>query len=864
MDLWWEDKGRTRSNDITKAIMDRKDDPTLDVSTEIDKFIGEDLKGVEDPRAIGKYLQQVMPLKESLNTAYQQHQYALMQENIDNMLQTRINDVIDKGGSPEEIRASLDRDMPTWEAMGRTKKALAQAYAKSFITAAEEGHDTSLLAMAYVPGKDGVRLIDVPGVHDAVAAAIPRVRKLEHDDLLQAGRMEREVTNADLITMLKTDPFNHALDADQLLKHVGDFGVFNSEGEYATFWGRVLDARMAGQEQASMEQQWSNPSADWRMWGGNSDFKKWYEEGNMQLMLGMDRNNPNSVRQTMGLLLSRFERSGIAPEGLKHTISTINYATVNALKDKAPADLLLSYQMYRAVLDSDNPEALDGLTSPDSAAMLNQIDRRLKGKPFNEETFNEAILAVKRSHKPVTKAEAEDMINTPSFGKGVESKVKDEFTGMFKWLKGKEGQNLSRVQTFVKQQAKDLLYQNPDLGLEGALDVAMESAKRRWAHDGQNNFFEVPENFTGNRDTLEKSASLYLSKASQVHGESNYTLHLLGDNKGYELFDVASGQPVETISVDQLMVKALPASYVDPTKPADFRDFAARVKQGASKGGLGGITGELSTEMADRFDDTTALLNSDTLTFKEKMFVRQALRARTNADHDNVQRWVAKSLDMTRRATKFDGKEPLSTEMRSTINPMTPGNVAELAKYYYKDNPEASLVMMGEGFSPAPYKDSNGALTIGFGYNYGNRPVKEVRDTMRKAGIPSQQVNDIMEGKGKLTLEQSVNLFKETSKEYTAIAKRAYGDDYDKLAPNVRAVVFDMAYNAGTPSKFQKTLELFKDGKFAEAAKGLSLKYFDKQKNVHVDNNRRVQLWREMLSGQFPLVLDKHIKKKGK
>lgn len=870
MALKWEDYGRQAQVRLAEQFEQNKHDPNYDPITAIRGQINEDLKGIqEDPRAIDAYLKQVMPLTEQLPIAYQKYQKALVDQETDRMLSARVSDMMNVYGkmSPQEFRTIYDNEIPTWEAMGKTKNDLAASMVDQMVAYAEENLDPSVFSFAYEKGADGIALADLKGVEQKLADAQNRVEAAQKKKILEETMPERAERWGNWQTLLRTDPHSKELDLENLSNHVGPYGLFNTDKELGTFWGQVLDARMKGQEGTAYDEWLLVNTGLWRFESEKPEFKEWYNAATDNILkteILPFANDPAKMKAGIGKLIQYQQWSGVAPRELSGLFGQINTASVDGFMGKVPADLMMAMQLAAVVDDMGNPDLLRTWTTDDSASLIRQVQRRLGSRPLTEEALADAIVAVKQSRTASNAEQNKLILDNKEWQADVLKETESEFNGweatIGGWFGGQgTAGNVNIIQTYVMGEVRSLVLEN-GMGIDDAKAEAIERAKRKFSTDGGGNFVEIPKEHLGNKEVISKGLGLVSDEFRKRYGEENkYTPFLAKDGKTYGFRDQASGQ-VLYVPVDQVLATASPVGYGQGQQLHQNVALVAKIKQNVAKGSLGPIRKELE----DNYDSVIRILSSNELSWLERLKVRQHLKLRMAVEADRVKKEVGESLKLINKGNVLADPAKLSTMLPQGRNPNTPSNVAELAKYYYKADPAAALVMMAEGISMTAKPDSNGAMAIGFGYNFAGRDAQTVKKDLQKAGIPTADIAGVIEGKKPINMEQAIKLFQISRKPYEDIARRSYGDGYDKLAPHVKAVVFDMAYNAGSPSKFKEVLSLFKDGKFEEASKKLTLKYWDKDKKQYVNNKTRIQYWREMLSGKFETVLDMHVKKKGK
>lgn len=885
MALKWQDFGRQRSVAIVEEFEKNKDDPNFDVMGLIRQHIHEDLAGIqEDPRAIDQYLSQIMPLTENLQVQYHKHQQGLVSEETDRLLSARVGDLFTQYGqlSPAEFRQILDNDAPTWQAMGKTKKDMSAAYLDQLIAYAEANNDTSVFAFAKEKGADQIALEDVPGYKQKLFDAHNRVVEAEKKAWKAATELERADKNTYFNNLLVNDVNNPELNWDNIREHIGPHSLWTGE-QAANFYEQVMRARAKGKDEGEALAVISDINTDpitlkSRM--SRTEYKAAYKTATAGIFSSIDPNDPNSIKIGVARLIDLHVRSGVPSDELKNILGTVNTAAVDTFTGQVSPDLMFAVQLHKAITDSGNPDLLRDYTTDDSSTILHQIINRLDQRPLTEETLADAIQRVKSSRSEPAQQLAELTVKAPGFAQQLKNDVESEFNGTLSTIGGwlgmgdGPGQNIEAVQMDVYNKVRELVLQN-GMPLEAAKEEAVRQAKAKFTTDGHGNFFATPKGLTGVKDVLGKGMKLAIDEAKSKFGaDNNYIALLRQDNKTYDIVNTTSGQPVSTMSAEQVMGLARPVSFGDPENIQQSAELVGKLKKVAAGSSAARIDALAKMpELVNNYDEVTRLLATDVFSFQERRAIRAAMERKRQADAAVVRKDVQEMQSMVRHGDIFkngirqvpnDNGVALSTTLSNTANPMTPGNVAELAKYYYKNNPKSALVMMAEGVALKAAPDADGNLAVGFGYNFGARSVKEAAADLRRAGVATESIPAVMQGKKEITMDQAIRLFDISSAQYEKIASRAYGDGYDKLPKNVKAVVFDMAYNAGSPSKFKEVIGLFKQGDYSGAAKKLQLKYWDKNKQKYVNNERRVQLWREMLSGSFDKVLDKHIKKKGK
>jgi GH24 family phage-related lysozyme (muramidase) len=96
-----------------------------------------------------------------------------------------------------------------------------------------------------------------------------------------------------------------------------------------------------------------------------------------------------------------------------------------------------------------------------------------------------------------------------------------------------------------------------------------------------------------------------------------------------------------------------------------------------------------------------------------------------------------------------------------------------------------------------PYEDSEGHLTVGYGYNLDKDNISEVIRDVEEIGADYEALTSkIPDDRVGLTESQANALFEKSYEEAVRVAKKTFSD-FDKLPVHVQAIIIDMSYNLG-------------------------------------------------------------------
>ena len=124
-----------------------------------------------------------------------------------------------------------------------------------------------------------------------------------------------------------------------------------------------------------------------------------------------------------------------------------------------------------------------------------------------------------------------------------------------------------------------------------------------------------------------------------------------------------------------------------------------------------------------------------------------------------------------------------------------------------------NLIEQHEGTEATAYRDTQGYMTIGVGFNL---DAEGAQQQIEALGL---NYADVCAGEASLTSAQIATLF-DSSLTCAIAGARACVSNFDSLPSEKQAVVVDMVYNLGESgfSEFKETIGAIEQGNFAEAA----------------------------------------------
>lgn len=868
------EEGRKASAELSQQVEDLKDDPEFlsqwshdpqeGVRQLVKSRIAQDTGGIADPTQIKAYAQQVMPLLEQLPQRFAAHQRQRVEEETEQALANRTLDIVNFQGTPEERRQMFNNDWPTWEAVGKTRKDYANAVVEALIVKATETNSPELLNVADVPGEDGVSFTMNPALKEKVNRARQTIIKAEHDELKKATLQQRQMTKLRYEDLIATNPYSEELEISNLAKETGEFGALSGDDEIGVLWGRVLDARKAFDKASVVEEYMVPHESQWAANSNNTDFKKFYNKQSSEIYNQINWEDPNSARGGVNELLRRHRVSTLPSEELKGIAGALTTSSVNAITGEVPGSTMLALQVYKAIQGSTTPGLSAAYFDGDKGVMAKLISDELGARDLTQATVAESIQRVQMSMKDSTKKLRKDIEGDQSVTKAVKSMVTDKLTGLFTTdIDDRRG-----IELYAHDRVVSLMT-TQHLPLDKALTVAEVEISQKYAATGDGGYLEVPKGMAA--EDMLQGRKLFLENYNKQHGRGDRELMLNEDGETYTLWDKNLSVPLDrSIPTRALLAMDKPLTFGTPEQHAKVVDLASKLKiamKDSTKwdAKLDALSGDLAANRG--LIDT--LLEGSTFGLLEKTRLKahlfrndMAASIKTRAEFQDAIRANRELLTPKGLPSVLNGKSPLSTTLPAAFLKGTPKNVYEMALSVYDESPVAAMIMTAEGLQLNPYADNKGTA-IGFGYNMGMHSQKQNMLNLRKVGVSAEDAGHIVAGKvppGKryaLTTEQAVKLLDITMEPYVKQAKEVYGTGWSFLPDHAKSVLIDMSYNTGNVAQFRKTISLFKEGKLHEASKQLTLKYADRDTGKMVSNDRRIQIWREMLSGQYKTVLAK-------
>ena len=165
----------------------------------------------------------------------------------------------------------------------------------------------------------------------------------------------------------------------------------------------------------------------------------------------------------------------------------------------------------------------------------------------------------------------------------------------------------------------------------------------------------------------------------------------------------------------------------------------------------------------------------------------------------------------------------------------------------------ASLTTLGEGVKLSRYSDpaAGAGDNIGMGYNL-KANAATANEDLRRAGVPADVVQQVLDGKAELTTDQAKRLLMVSLPRYEKSARDTAEATspglWAKMLPQQKAVMIDVAYQVGSTDQFKKAWGALARGDATAFADATKVTYVDKS-GTRKEDTRRNGLRATMLGG---------------
>jgi GH24 family phage-related lysozyme (muramidase) len=872
--------GQVAGNDLARKMRlmyeENKNKPDFDPEKANQLLMDSEMKGFNDPHALKGFLPAVVGERQKIRADWGALQIERVRQDTDAKLGARARDLVDlpirsdeEGVStdPAQTRHALYQQFVTQGmALGKTRPELAKLFAAHLANRAMASGEPTLLDMADVRDESGIALNDNPEIKKHLIEARKAADAVQKKQVIDATVGERTNTLHTLYETLRVNPRSPDLDWDSLLRHQGTYLTFNDpEGkDIVAFYEKVMEARAGAKVNDQILEDLDGPRA--RIAAARPEAQPLIKARYGQVWDAFDEavkaGDQFAVERFVATNLSLHQQWGVGDERLKNYLSNINTDPTDDGKPRP--DFQRAYHIYSAIMRSPNKELVMDLTTERSRTLLRNFRAMIEdeGMPMNDAFARAQELNTAQGKERL------ESLNTPDVRAKFAQELKAKLQGGSWMTLGLTGRAPNK-DLFVAEMTN--VFQRKLMALgdrERAMKQTLDSVDEYLVRDGHSNWTQRPDStllgsYSKGQGDFEKGLTAYtldlaavLRKEHGVKGDMGEILHLerIGQGEAYTV--KVNGVPRGRVELSEILARgaAKDATYQD----AEYiSTLLARVKSGA-------VTGE---EIRDRMNDIMQLRDLHHIDARE---YERLMAKRRKWEKDTIGEHVSQARAFRKNA--LGGMKPGDPLNEPGGLPEDPriqpgGKNLKTADYAMqaaqKGNLTFALTAQAEGFMTKAYADPAKGTNIGLGFSMTSRSKPETASMLRRAGVPSGDVDKVMAGKMEITPDAVIRLHEIAVDEYRRKAISAVGADvWRTMKPEAQAVLTDMAWATGNPAQFKSVIEAMRKGDYNGASAALSLKYTDRngeQKN----DTRRVNLWRLMLSGRdtYSAYLKKHTSK---
>lgn len=511
---------------------------------------------------------------------------------------------------------------------------------------------------------------------------------------------------------------------------------------------------------------------------------------------------------------------------------------INGLTTEAPAKdgkqsprFLAAAQMYQTM----PPNIRDMYFKDDAAKLFDQYTKEVSAQTAPETAYAQAYqgisLEAKEREKELVKDPAwqEKMLKITS--KAVDS-LKYQPTKDYVPFRDNLPENLDTLtRGAAPLEAKRFMLTRPN-ATEGDLKEYMQKwVSNNYVHDTTSNMLiGVPPAAGQGSD---KAISWYQENLAKRYGaDARTTLVYMGGNN-YQVLSLATNTVKGTVTWPELMNQHVNATAVTDADRLILSDLH-------KKAGTGTLTSADVQGSSAVLSKMRALGLDKTVPMKE---INNALDASTRAAFAAIPK-----LSLGGTSTVLD---PVANPLNDRVSQKTSTN-----HFIRSGTPQglaAALVTQGEGVALRAYPDPAGGAgkNIGMGYNL-NANKANIAEDFRRAGIPVEAIEDIKAGRKSITADQAERLLVATLPRYMKRAEdtveKVRPGMWERMTPQQKAVVTDVAYQVKDIGKFAPSIEALFSGDQERIDKSFQVHYTD-HKGVTKPDTRRNNLRGLLLSG---------------
>lgn len=817
--------------------------PDFDAESFIAQQRQKSLAGLTDPGLAGRMSKHLSEMEGAVRTAAEKDRLKKLDEARETGLYSALQENLRPDMTPEQQGEQFYKYSPMWEALGFSKKDLAN---RLFIRTSQlsdqmGGNPQVFDVFNTVDPKTGQTILSM---NPDLALHVDQARqaaKLKNQKMLEEAAGPQNMLTLD---SLHSKAEKGELTPDDVLQNFGKLQAVQTPEQGVAL---LHMARKAREKLA-----------------GDADLMAAYDTG----ILG--RYKPEDQKKVLeaklgGAITEAWKRAVSGDGKAMGQLSALILAEQSRSKSTVPVDAI-ERLVSSSLSTVQNPTGV----TPEFASMA-ALYRGLSADPKYREMYfkpdedqlmraylrqtdagsdpNAAYKAAYQSISPEAKEAADKFAKTPEFQKKLQGVVKD-VTGMTWWNKyvpfTAMPANSLVVQTAAADEARQFLASHPYADPKEIGEHLSTWTSRNFVFDkNSGTAVRVPAGAAD--DTMQEALTAYSKKVAEVYrlkdrndGDWKVQFRSVGDgNTSHVVLSNGSAEQM----IGTIPLATLRAAHVaDQSATEQDRAFFGTVQNQMRAGKLD-LTYLEQNMPALAKARALDLLPKSTLDAIDKARLDQAKQMVDSIPKLTMPTPTLENLAVVpHRAVKVDNKLTAQVAL-SFLGPNARDDLS-LA---------ASLTTMGEAVvlkaSPDPAKDAGNNL--GMGYNL-KANVKNASSDLLRAGVSADKVEAVIRGDAQLTPQQAQKLLLVSLPRYQRQAMDTAEDTapglWKRMTPGQRAVMTDIAWQTGSISQFRKAWRALEAGDSSAFAQETKV-FFTNAKGQRTEDKRRSELRAAMLNG---------------
>lgn len=743
---------------------------------------------------------------------------------------------------PEELGAAYPLFLEKAKGLGFTAKEANQLMFQQLEHESNKlGGVPELYDVFDQKGPDGQSIrFHHPELQQHIDAAKAKAVQMREKAIDAAAEHSNAAKLMDYETRLEKDPMGVTF--GEILGDLTPHGVFQTREAAASMWSKVLSAQDKKRSQMFIEQLFDAGEL-WRVDPKDQDrvLTSRLAPAIEALSQATRTGDPSSAAIVGHQIMQTQSRSGstVPSDQVVRYIKTLVTNLPSA--EGASPSFKTAAELYKAM--SANPTYRDLYFDEKTSKILESYNSAAGNGSDPKAAYTQAYQSV----SPEAQAAADAFIKTPEFSQKVAKEAASWVEGsswLPQWLGGNgRPQNTTAVSFDLASELRSWRTRFPFAADKEAKEYAKSWVEKHYVLDTEGKAaVKIPRGFSAiaaQAAFSEFSKTVVKQQKLDQREDANWSVQYMPEGtEGYYTvvaFNGASMERITRVSLQKLIDMQTARNVLSPEE----NQAIGKAKQALATGSPLTLPPDLlakartlkafSRDEMERYDRTTLQNYIDRLSSVPAMsFGKPSLS----------------NLQMSR--AQVDNKLTATSALSFANNNMmnADGQHTALA---------ASLITMGEGVSLNRYQDpAKGAgANIGMGYNLNANKDTVVTD-LTQSGVPSERVQDVINGKASLTQQQAERLLRVALPRYEAevkqMAEASSPGLWTRMTPAQKAVMVDIAYQAGDPSKFKKAWGALAAGDSKTFSDETKTTYVN-QAGTRVEDTRRNNLRASLLAG---------------